>query len=81
MYAEFEDNSKLGGAVDFLEGREALQRDADKWECWAVTDHMELNRSKCQSLPWDGTTLGVCTDWGMRGCRAHGEGSGFSGWR
>lgn len=33
MYAEFEDNSKLGGAVDFLEGREALQRDANKWEC------------------------------------------------
>jgi len=67
MYAEFEDNTKLGGAVDSLEGREALQRDADKWECWAVTDHMELNRSKCQSLPRDGTTLGVCTDWGMRG--------------
>jgi len=44
------DNSKLGGAVDCLKGREALQRDLDKLESWAITNHMKFSKSICWIL-------------------------------
>ncbi|KAJ7414481.1 hypothetical protein WISP_83682 [Willisornis vidua] len=34
-------NAGLGGAVDFLKGREALQRHLNKLEIWAITNHMK----------------------------------------
>lgn len=33
-----------------LEGKEALQRPADKLEGWAIINYMKLNKSKCQIL-------------------------------
>lgn len=44
-------NMKLRGALDSLQDKVALQGYLVKWKCWAITDHVELNRSKCQSLP------------------------------
>ncbi|RMC20217.1 hypothetical protein DUI87_01063 [Hirundo rustica rustica] len=44
ILSNFANNIKLGGAVDSLEDREALQRDPDKSEGWTITNHMKLNK-------------------------------------
>ncbi|KAJ7424374.1 PRKC apoptosis WT1 regulator protein-like protein [Pitangus sulphuratus] len=50
ILSKFADDTKLGGAVDSLEGREVLQRDLSKLEDWAVTSLMNFNTDKCQIL-------------------------------
>ncbi|TRZ07600.1 hypothetical protein HGM15179_019509, partial [Zosterops borbonicus] len=44
------DDTKLGRAVDSLKGRETLQRDLDKFEGWAITNHMKINKGRCWIL-------------------------------
>ncbi|KAK4819559.1 hypothetical protein QYF61_007070 [Mycteria americana] len=46
--SNFADNTKLGEAIDSLEGREALWTDLGRLEHWAITNCMKFNKDKCQ---------------------------------
>ncbi|PKU29915.1 rna-directed dna polymerase from mobile element jockey-like [Limosa lapponica baueri] len=61
------DDTKLGGFVDSLERQEALQRDLDRFEHWAIINGMKINKNECHICTWDGVMLGTSIDWEKSG--------------
>ncbi|PKU42786.1 rna-directed dna polymerase from mobile element jockey-like [Limosa lapponica baueri] len=50
IFSKSADNTKLCGAIDILEGRDAIHRDLDRLERWACANLMKFNKAKCKIL-------------------------------
>jgi len=51
--SKFANATKPRGAVDIVEGRDAIKRALDRLERWACANLMKFNKAKCKALNMD----------------------------
>ncbi|PKU35437.1 rna-directed dna polymerase from mobile element jockey-like [Limosa lapponica baueri] len=68
--SKFADNIKLGGNVDLLDGRKALQSNLERLDRWAEANGMSLTRPSPESCTWVTTIPCSATGLGESGWRA-----------
>lgn len=57
-------DTKLGGATDTHKGQNAIQKNLDKLEKWALGNFMKLNKTRYKVLHLDWGNLPLSTDAG-----------------
>lgn len=73
--SRFADNRKLIGIVDIVGGCDAIQRDLNRMEKWAIRNLIMFNKGNEKSCSWGGVTPCAIAGWGLT------AGTQFCSWK